>query len=418
MAKKPTIAGVLGRGLKKGITKAVTDTAEKNKRRLAVLRAKEARKAGEKPKTEVKIKPKKTKAQKRKTKEQQINASIVKNGLEATKKRFGAKLVESLMPNRPPRKGYTPTAELTPSGHPLTGKLGGRGGLSFKEGGKIISRNKGGSAKPKLKKPTPLSILGRGLKKGIERVVTDIKPLPGRTITGKRKTPKDPKRIAKAERLETVQSRKGADSPVKPGQVRTTKRTPSKSGEKTVGTVQGAIIPGKGRKRPGVGRIRKTAKPRIVSDAEKVVTKRNLRRFGTRAAAIAAGAYTTKKISDALTGPKVAVADKPSSGGSYKVKKGDSLSMIAKKNGTTLSALLKANKIPLKDANKLSIGQSLKLPAKVKNRKSVYQGMKKSEMKKIAMPKKKKMGGGKVYRRGGGKALRGFGKATYSDKLY
>ena len=30
----------------------------------------------------------------------------------------------------------------------------------------------------------------------------------------------------------------------------------------------------------------------------------------------------------------------------------------------------------------------------------------------------KKMGGGKVYRRGGGKALRGFGKATYSNKPY
>ena len=34
------------------------------------------------------------------------------------------------------------------------------------------------------------------------------------------------------------------------------------------------------------------------------------------------------------------------------------------------------------------------------------------------MPKKKKMGGGKVFRRGGGQALRGFGKATYSNKMY
>lgn len=33
-------------------------------------------------------------------------------------------------------------------------------------------------------------------------------------------------------------------------------------------------------------------------------------------------------------------------------------------------------------------------------------------------PTTKKMGGGKVYRRGGGKALRGFGKATYSNKPY
>ena len=30
----------------------------------------------------------------------------------------------------------------------------------------------------------------------------------------------------------------------------------------------------------------------------------------------------------------------------------------------------------------------------------------------------KKKSGGTVFRRGGGKALRGFGKATYSNKLY
>ena len=42
--------------------------------------------------------------------------------------------------------------------------------------------------------------------------------------------------------------------------------------------------------------------------------------------------------------------------------------------------------------------------------------MTKSEMAKMAMPKKKK--GGTVFRRGGGKALRGFGKATYSNKMY
>ena len=75
-----------------------------------------------------------------------------------------------------------------------------------------------------------------------------------------------------------------------------------------------------------------------------------------------------------------------------KLKKGDTLSQIAKRHGTTLSALLKKNNIALKDANKLGIGDSLKLPAKVKDRKSVYQGMKKSEMKKMVMPKKKKNG--------------------------
>ena len=65
------------------------------------------------------------------------------------------------------------TADLQPSGHPMTGELGGRGGLSFKAGGKIISREKGGPAKTKLKKPTPLGIMGRGLKKGLKRVLKD-----------------------------------------------------------------------------------------------------------------------------------------------------------------------------------------------------------------------------------------------------
>jgi hypothetical protein len=43
---------------------------------------------------------------------------------------------------------------------------------------------------------------------------------------------------------------------------------------------------------------------------------------------------------------------------------------------------------------------------KVKDRKSVYQGMSKSEMKKIEMPKKKY--GGKLYKRkGGGQVMSG-----------
>ena len=105
------------------------------------------------------------------------------------------------------------------------------------------------------------------------------------------------------------------------------------------------------------------------------------------------------------------------SGGSYKVKSGDTLSQIAKRRGTTLKALLAANP-SIKNANAIRVGQKIKMSKPVSKRKSVYQGMKKSEMKKMAMPKKKKMGGGKVYRRGGGKALRGFGNATYSNKMY
>ena len=80
----------------------------------------------------------------------------------------------------------------------------------------------------------------------------------------------------------------------------------------------------------------------------------------------------------------------------YSVKKGDTLSEIARDKGTTLKALLAANDIKAKDANKLRIGQKLVLPGKVKDRKSVYQGMTKSQMAAMHMPKTKRsesMGG-------------------------
>ena len=47
-------------------------------------------------------------------------------------------------------------------------------------------------------------------------------------------------------------------------------------------------------------------------------------------------------------------------GGSYKVRKGDTLGAIAKRNGTSVSALMRANK--LSDAKKLRIGQYLSIP--------------------------------------------------------
>ena len=117
------------------------------------------------------------------------------------------------------------------------------------------------------------------------------------------------------------------------------------------------------------------------------------------------------------SGPKTAGAGSDKIGGSRTVKSGQTLSQIAKDNGTTLKALLAANP-SIKNANKIKVGQKIKLSKPVKKRKSVYQGISKAEMKKMAMPKKKKMGGGKVYKRGGGKALRGMGKAIYSNKMY
>ena len=153
---------------------------------------------------------------------------------------------------------------------------------------------------------------------------------------------------------------------------------------------------------------------------------------------------TTKKtgkkpIINTGAGTKMSTKDKALVGGAYsalgalgvgsmlnrskKIKAGDTLSQIAKKNKMSLKQLLKYNP-NIKDPNKIRIGQSIKLPGtlgralgvKGKKTKNPYEGMTKSEMAKMAMPKKKK--GGTVYRRGGGKALRGFGKATYSNKMY
>jgi len=58
-------------------------------------------------------------------------------------------------------------------------------------------------------------------------------------------------------------------------------------------------------------------------------------------------------------GPKPVVAAPKASGKTYTVVSGDNLTKIAKANGTTVAALVKLNGI--KDANKISVGQVLKL---------------------------------------------------------
>ncbi len=95
----------------------------------------------------------------------------------------------------------------------------------------------------------------------------------------------------------------------------------------------------------------------------------------------------------------------------YTIKKGDTLSEIAKANGTTLKAIKEANP-GIKDLNKIRVGQKINISPKVKDRKSVYQGMTKSEM--AAISKDKTVGrkhGGQIGKpKGIGAALRGYGK--------
>jgi LysM repeat protein len=134
-----------------------------------------------------------------------------------------------------------------------------------------------------------------------------------------------------------------------------------------------------------------------------------LKKGGYAAAGTTAAAITLDALLDKV------LKDTPA----YTIKKGDTLSEIARDNGTTLKALKEANP-QIKDLNKISIGQKINLSPKVKDRKSVYQGMTKPEMAAIT----KRPMGGKVYKntvarkhggqigtpRGIGKALRGYGK--------
>ena len=141
--------------------------------------------------------------------------------------------------------------------------------------------------KVSIKKPT----LGGGLSRIIKRVVADIKPLPGRTITGKRKVPKDPKRPVIARREDSIQLKSGKIITPEGG----VKNYKLKPGEKKVSRVKGNVIPGKQRKRPGVGRLQKSANLKKVADIDKKVTKRNLRRFGTKSSSYSSRSIHTKE---------------------------------------------------------------------------------------------------------------------------
>lgn len=72
----------------------------------------------------------------------------------------------------------------------------------------------------------------------------------------------------------------------------------------------------------------------------------------------------TKPAAPSPTRPKAppaAIKPAPSSSSSSKIKSGDTLSAIAKKNNTTVSALMKANP-NIKDANKIKAGATINIP--------------------------------------------------------
>tara|TARA_R110002050_G_scaffold39720_2_gene97382 strand:+ start:94 stop:726 length:633 start_codon:yes stop_codon:yes gene_type:complete len=131
---------------------------------------------------------------------------------------------------------------------------------------------------------------------------------------------------------------------------------------------------------------------------------KNMQKAGLAVTATTAGVITADNVIDKVL--KDLKQFKP-----YTIKKGDTLSEIAKANGTTLKAIKEANP-GIKDLNKIRVGQKINISPKVKDRKSVYQGMTKSEM--AAISKDKTVGrkhGGQIGKpKGIGAALRGYGK--------
>lgn len=108
-----------------------------------------------------------------------------------------------------------------------------------------------------------------------------------------------------------------------------------------------------------------------------------------RKAKASASAKATAKKPITTDSKRAAPSNMPSA---YTVKKGDTLSAIAKQYGVRLSELRDANK-NIKDLNKIGIGQRISLPkASIKDTgKSVYEGMSKSEMARLSKDKKKKI---------------------------
>jgi len=240
--------------------------------------------------------------------------------------------------------------------------------------------------------------------KGIRNIIRDLSPKAA-TTSGKqarrRMNIKDAPKTKTAVKQNIKQRPKGIIATEGTGGTAKTSKT------------QQAIVrrtpkgrPGAGQRKTVTGQDGKLSKTALAN--EKRVNDRERRRALTQAGAGAtvAGLASIPILTKDKKSATASESKSKSSSKSYKVKKGDTLSEIARDNGTTVKKLKAANP-QIKDLNKIKPGQDIKIPTpKVKDRKSVYQGMSKSEMKKISMPKKKY--GGKIYKRKeGGQVMSG-----------
>ena len=236
--------------------------------------------------------------------------------------------------------------------------------------------------------------------KGLSNIIRDLKPKPA-TKSGKKARRRMKKGLQDKPLTKTAKKQNITQRPDK------TLATEGKGNIAKTSEEQQAIVRRPPKGRPGAGQTHTiTGKDgklsKTAAAAEKRVKARERRRaatqagVGTTAAAVAATPFI---------GDDDKEASAKSSSKSYTIKKGDTLSEIARDSGTTLKKLKEANP-QIKDLNKIKPGQKINIPAKVPKRKSVYQGMSKSEMKKI--DKSKKRYGGKVVKRmGGGQVMSG-----------
>ena len=236
--------------------------------------------------------------------------------------------------------------------------------------------------------------------KGISNIIRDISPKAA-TTSGKQ-----------ARRRMTIE-----DKPTTKTAQRKNQQQSSTTGKITTeGSDAQRIVRRTPKGRPGAGQVKTVTGQdgklsKTAAANEKRVKARERRRAATQAGVGTTAVAGLASIPVLTKDKKSATASESkskSSSKSYKVKKGDTLSEIARDNGTTVKKLKAANP-QIKDLNKIKPGQDIKIPMpKVKDRKSVYQGMSKSEMKKISMPKKKY--GGKIYKRKeGGQVMSGNG---------
>ena len=125
----------------------------------------------------------------------------------------------------------------------------------------------------------------------------------------------------------------------------------------------------------------------------------NVRKSAVAAGAVAGAAATS--TGDSTSGG--------SSTSSYTIKRGDTLSAIAKDSGIKLSELRDANP-QIKDLNKIKPGQKIKVPkASIRGTgRSIYEGMTKAEMEKMATDRKSR-------KAKGGMAKKSYAKGGYAN---